>query len=114
MFDNQCPRRDSATLNAIWTVRRTKDGKTQAGRTAVREPSTGMGYDALVAAHSRALARLSQDIAERIRLLGQRGPVAQDMPHVRGMAAGSMHRYRGANHERHLEETRDTIQRWPF
>jgi uncharacterized protein len=60
---------DSATLNATWIVRRTKDGKTQAGRTAVREPSTGMGYDALVAAHSRALARLSQDIADRIRLL---------------------------------------------
>jgi uncharacterized protein len=60
---------DSATLNATWIVRRTKDGKMQAGRTAVREPSTGMGYDALVAAHSRALARLSQDIADRIRLL---------------------------------------------
>jgi uncharacterized protein len=65
---------DSATLNATWIVRRTKDGKTQAGRTAVREPPNGMGYDALVAAHSRALARLSQDIADRIRLLDNAVP----------------------------------------
>jgi uncharacterized lipoprotein YmbA len=65
---------DSATLNAIWIVRRTKDGKTQAGRTAVREPATGMGYAALVAAHSRALARLSQDIADGIRALNNASP----------------------------------------
>jgi uncharacterized lipoprotein YmbA len=65
---------DSATLNATWIVRRIKDGKTQAGRTAVREPSSGMGYDALVAAHSRALARLSQDIADGIRSLDHAVP----------------------------------------
>jgi uncharacterized lipoprotein YmbA len=64
----------SATLNATWIVRRAKDGKMQAGRTAVREPSTGMGYDALVAAHSRALARLSQDIADGIRALDHAVP----------------------------------------
>ncbi|MGO9515392.1 MAG: membrane integrity-associated transporter subunit PqiC [Steroidobacteraceae bacterium] len=62
---------EAATLSAIWNVRRTKDGKTQAGRTAVREPTTGQGYDALVAAHSRALARLSQDIADAIRALAR-------------------------------------------
>jgi uncharacterized lipoprotein YmbA len=65
---------ESATLNATWIVRRTKDGKTQAGRTAVREPTTSMGYDALVAAHSRALARLSQDIADGIRSLDHTVP----------------------------------------
>ena len=62
---------EAATLSAIWIVRRTKDGKTQTGRTAVREPTTGQGYDALAAAHSRALARLSQDIADAIRALAR-------------------------------------------
>ena len=58
---------DAATLSALWTVRRVKDGKTQSGRTTVREPTTGQGYDALAAAHSRALGRLSRDIADAIR-----------------------------------------------
>ena len=58
---------EAATLNAIWSVRRTKDDKTDSGRTTVHEPSREKGYDALAAAHSRALARLSQDIADSIR-----------------------------------------------
>jgi hypothetical protein len=33
----------------------------------VREPAGGTGFDALVAAHSRALARVSRDIASAIR-----------------------------------------------
>jgi uncharacterized protein len=60
---------DAATLDVLWTVRRTKDDKTETGRTSVREPSPQKGYDALAAAHSRALARLSQDIADAIRAL---------------------------------------------
>jgi hypothetical protein len=58
-----------ATLNAAWIVRRTKDGKAQTGRTTVREPLPEKGYDALAAAHSRAIARMSQDIAEALRAL---------------------------------------------
>ena len=53
----------AATLDAVWTVRRMKDGKTQTGRTSARETVAETGYDALAAAHSRAAARLSQDIA---------------------------------------------------
>jgi uncharacterized protein len=64
---------EAATLNAIWSVRRIKDGKTQTGRTIDREPTAQKGYDALVAAHSRALARMSQEIADVIRAL-DRGP----------------------------------------
>jgi uncharacterized lipoprotein YmbA len=60
---------EAATLNAVWIVRRTKDGKTETGRTALREPASDKGYDALVAAHSRALARMSQDIADALRAL---------------------------------------------
>jgi uncharacterized lipoprotein YmbA len=58
---------DAATLSAMWNVRRVKDGKTVTGRTAVREASTEKGYQALAAAHSRALSRLSADIADAIR-----------------------------------------------
>jgi hypothetical protein len=60
---------DAATLNAVWVVRRTKDGKAQTGRTTVREPTGTAGYDALAAAHSRALGRMSQEIADVIRVL---------------------------------------------
>jgi uncharacterized lipoprotein YmbA len=58
---------DAATLSAMWNVRRVKDGKTTIGRTSVREASVDKGYQALAAAHSRALSRLSADIADAIR-----------------------------------------------
>jgi hypothetical protein len=60
-------------LDAVWTLRRTKDGKTETGRTSVRESVADSSYDALAAAHSRAVARLSQDIADAVRAL-QRAP----------------------------------------
>jgi uncharacterized lipoprotein YmbA len=65
---------DAAALNAVWIVRRTKDGKAETGRTTVREPTDAAGYDALAAAHSRALARLSQDVANAIRNLDRAAP----------------------------------------
>lgn len=61
---------DSALLDAVWIVRRTADGKSDTGRTTAREPVPEKSYDALVAAHSRAVARLSQDIAAAVRGLG--------------------------------------------
>jgi len=60
---------DAATLSALWVVRRVKDGKTQIGRTTVREATPEKSYQALAAAHSRALSRLSEDIANAIRML---------------------------------------------
>ena len=60
---------EAAMLDAVWSVRRTKDGKGETGRTTVRETVPDKGYDALAAAHSRALARLSQDIADAVRAL---------------------------------------------
>ena len=59
----------SALLEAVWTVRRAKDGKTQTGRTSARETLSESGYDALAAAHSRAVARMSEDIAAALRAL---------------------------------------------
>jgi uncharacterized lipoprotein YmbA len=64
----------AATLNAVWIVRRTKDGKAQTGRTTVSEPTAAAGYDALAAAHSRALARMSQEIADVVRTLDRPAP----------------------------------------
>ncbi len=64
---------EAATLDAVWTVTRSKDGKSQTGRTTVREPSPEKGYDALAAGHSRALARLSRDIASAVQALARSG-----------------------------------------
>jgi uncharacterized lipoprotein YmbA len=57
---------ESSALDAVWILRRTKDGKTETRRTTVREPVTDGSHNALVAAHNRALARLSQEIAQAI------------------------------------------------
>ena len=59
----------SALVDALWRVRRVKDGASASGRTTVRENVTDRGYDALAAAHSRAVARLSRDVADAIRTL---------------------------------------------
>jgi uncharacterized lipoprotein YmbA len=64
---------EAATLDAVWTVRRTKDGKSETGRTTAREGVQEKSYDALAAAHSRALARLSRDIADAVRALDRSG-----------------------------------------
>jgi uncharacterized protein len=64
---------EAATLDAVWTVRRTKDGRTETGRTTVREALQEKGYDALAAAHSRGLARLSRDIADGVLALERSG-----------------------------------------
>jgi len=61
----------SATINAVWTVRRTKDGKTETGRTSAQERLSDNGFDALAAAHSRALAQMSRDIADAITALAR-------------------------------------------
>lgn len=57
----------STLLDAVWTVRAMRSGRAQTGRTVAREDVQGDGYDALAAAHSRALATMSEDIALVIR-----------------------------------------------
>jgi uncharacterized lipoprotein YmbA len=61
---------ESVTIEALWTIRRAGGSETRSGRSVVREPARDPGYDALVAAHSRALARVSVEIAEAVRGLG--------------------------------------------
>ena len=60
---------DAATLNAVWIVRRARDGKDEMGRTTAREPTADKSYDALAAAHSRAVARLARDATDALRTL---------------------------------------------
>jgi uncharacterized lipoprotein YmbA len=60
-------RGEEALVDAVWTVRSATDGQTRSGRTIAREAVQGQGFDALAAAHSRAIAKLSEDIAAAIR-----------------------------------------------
>jgi hypothetical protein len=54
-------------LEAVWVVRKAKGGDTRSGRTVAREAVADKSFDALAAAHSRALATMSGDIAAAIR-----------------------------------------------
>jgi len=57
----------AALVEAVWTVHSTAGGETRSGRTVAREAVQGDGFDALAAAYSRALAKMSGDIAGTIR-----------------------------------------------
>lgn len=65
---------EAAVVGAVWVVHGKRSGVTRSGRTLAREAVDGPGFDALAAAHSRALARLSADIGEAI------GAVAGGVP----------------------------------
>ncbi len=60
-------RGEAALVEAVWTVRRNAGGETRSGRTVAREAVKDKGFDALAAAHSRALATVSGEIAVAIR-----------------------------------------------
>jgi len=64
----------TALIDAVWTVRQTRSGETRSGRTVAHEAVQGKGYDALAAAHSRALATISTDIAAAIRAAAAKEP----------------------------------------
>jgi len=64
---------EAATLEAVWTVSRAKDGGSRMGRTTAREPTPDQSFDSLAAAHSRAVARLSRDIADAVQALARSG-----------------------------------------
>jgi uncharacterized protein len=71
---------ESVLVEAVWVVRassgvgmgtgETGTGAVRSGRTVAREPVQGRGFDALAAAHSRALVQVSRDIAAAIRAEG--------------------------------------------
>jgi uncharacterized lipoprotein YmbA len=60
----------STFLDAVWTLHQPVSGQSQSGRTTDRETVQGKDFAALAAAHSRAVASLSADIAAAIRAGG--------------------------------------------
>lgn len=58
---------ESVLVDAVWAVQKGTTRGARSGRTIAREPVDGTGFDALAAAHSRALATISADIAGAIR-----------------------------------------------
>ena len=54
-------------VDAVWVVRKSAGGDPRMGRTVASETAGGEDFDALAAAHSRALAKVSGDIAMAIR-----------------------------------------------
>lgn len=57
----------SALVEALWVVRKSAGGSTQNGHTLASEPVADASFDTLAAAHSRALAKVSSDIAGAIQ-----------------------------------------------
>jgi uncharacterized lipoprotein YmbA len=57
----------SVVIDAVWVIRQPTGGVTLSGRTVVHEPVVGDDFDAIAAAHSRALGKVSSDIAAAIR-----------------------------------------------
>jgi uncharacterized lipoprotein YmbA len=56
----------ASRLDAVWTLQRTGNSEVMTRRTTVVENVQDTGYAALVAAHSRSIARLSREIADAV------------------------------------------------
>ena len=63
---------EAVTVEALWVIRASAGGEARRGRSLARESVNGSGYDALVAAHERALATISHDIADALRAVAGR------------------------------------------
>lgn len=58
---------EGVTIDALWSVRPAAAGAARKNGHTLATEKAGAGYDALVAAHSRAIATISSDIARAIR-----------------------------------------------
>jgi uncharacterized protein len=58
---------EGVALDALWSVRSSGGGAPKSGRSMINEPAGAAGYEALVAAQSRALAAVSRDLAQALR-----------------------------------------------
>ncbi|HJR77040.1 MAG TPA: PqiC family protein [Nitrospiraceae bacterium] len=65
-----------ASIDAFWTIRKNSQGdpSVRSGRSSAEEPVGGSSYEALAAAHSRGLVRVSRDIAEALRSMEKAVP----------------------------------------
>jgi uncharacterized lipoprotein YmbA len=64
----------SVLVDAVWVVRSPSGGTAQSGRTVATEPVSGDSFDAIAAAHSRALSKVSSEIAAAIRMAADGKP----------------------------------------
>jgi len=64
----------AANLDAMWTVKSAKNETLRRGRTTLAEATQDAEFDALVAAHSRAIGQLSAEIAKAIREIEAQKP----------------------------------------
>jgi len=63
---------NSVLLNATWTIKERKGMEAlYARRSIIRQPVSGNDYEALVSAHSQALAALSREIAAAIKKISK-------------------------------------------
>ncbi|CAE6817964.1 PqiC family protein [Paraburkholderia haematera] len=58
---------DAVTVDVLWSVAPPGKKPPLSGRSTIHEPCAGGGFDAVVAAYSRALGTVSRDIASAIR-----------------------------------------------
>jgi uncharacterized protein len=61
---------EGVTIEALWVVRPAGNGEARMGKSVVREVLAGNDYEALVAAHGRALVAISRDIGAAIQSAG--------------------------------------------
>jgi uncharacterized lipoprotein YmbA len=60
---------EAVTVQGLWTVRCTAPAAIKSGRSTVREPARGGGFDELAAAYGRALSVMSVEIANAVSSL---------------------------------------------
>ncbi|MDD2338372.1 MAG: PqiC family protein [Geobacteraceae bacterium] len=57
---------EGVTIEALWSVKRGAGGLVEKRHSIAQEPADGTGYEALVAAHGRALATICKDMARAL------------------------------------------------
>ena len=64
------------TIEALWSIQAGTGTEPKVGYSVLREPVSGPGYDALVAAHTGAITALSREIAAAVQVLRSSAAVA--------------------------------------
>ena len=71
---------NDVTIEALWSIQGVPGTAPKIGYSVLREPVSGPGYDALVAAHSGAITALSGDIAAAVQVLRSVAAVPASIP----------------------------------
>jgi len=60
---------EAASIDANWSIRKSSGEQLKAGRSSLRVPVRGTGFEDLVVAHTQALADMSKEIATQIKAI---------------------------------------------